>query len=107
MLDSALLARKTSVYRAMGDPNRLRIMQLLFENGELCVCEISKHLSAEQPNISKHLAVLRNADIVSMRREGTKIFYTLECRCLMEADRCLERTLRKTARQSLAAVAGS
>ncbi|MBI4978424.1 MAG: winged helix-turn-helix transcriptional regulator [Spirochaetes bacterium] len=99
-----LLQMKADVYKAMGEPYRLSIMQLLHERGELCVCEIISELEAEQSNISKHLSVLKQVNIVTVRKEGTKVFYKLSCPCLIDSDKCLERTLLKQAEKKLTAL---
>jgi ArsR family transcriptional regulator len=64
-------------YRLLGDPTRLRCLQLLASQGELCVCELTTALDAIQPKISRHLATLREAGIVSDRRAGQWIYYRL------------------------------
>lgn len=107
MNSDTMLAMKADVYKAMGEPYRLSIMQLLHERGELCVCEIIRELEAEQSNISKHLSVLRNANVVAVRKEGTKVFYKLTCPCLIDSDACLERTLIKHMEKQYAALTGN
>jgi ArsR family transcriptional regulator len=63
-------------FRALGDETRLRIIALL-SHGELCVCHLEAALGLSQPNISRHLAVLRAAGIVDDRREGNWVHYRL------------------------------
>jgi len=62
---------------ALADPTRLRCLLLLAGEGELCVCELTHALDESQPKISRHLATLREAGIVSDRREGLWIHYRL------------------------------
>jgi ArsR family transcriptional regulator len=62
---------------ALADPTRLRCLLLLTEEGELCVCELTHALGESQPKISRHLAMLRDAGIVSDRREGLWIHYRI------------------------------
>lgn len=64
------------LFRALGDETRLRIVALL-AHGELCVCHIEKALELSQPMVSRHLGVLRAANIVEARREGTWVYYSL------------------------------
>lgn len=66
----------TKLFRALGDETRLRIVALL-SHGELCVCHIEKALELSQPNISRHLGILRMAGIVDARRRGTWVYYRL------------------------------
>ena len=63
-------------FKALGDATRLRILNLLL-HGELCVCDIQHVLDATQPNVSRHLAYLKNAGLVLDRRDGYRIFYRL------------------------------
>lgn len=63
-------------FKALGDANRLRILNLLL-HGELCVCDIQFVLEASQPNVSRHLAYLKNSGLVLDRRDGLRIFYRL------------------------------
>lgn len=63
-------------FKALADVTRLRILNLLL-HGELCVCDIQHVLDATQPNVSRHLAYLRNAGLVRDRRDGYRIFYRL------------------------------
>ena len=63
-------------FQALGDPTRLRLLNLLHEQ-EVCVCYFVDVLGAPQPKISRHLAYLRRAGIVSSRREGKWMHYRL------------------------------
>lgn len=63
-------------FKALSDVNRLRILNLLLHS-ELCVCDIQNVLEASQPNVSRHLAYLKNSGLVLDRREGLRIFYRL------------------------------
>ncbi len=65
------------VFKALGDVTRLRILALLAEKGELCVCEIVPALEAPQSTVSHHLATLKYAGLVRQRRESQMIFYSL------------------------------
>ncbi|MGE0551671.1 MAG: ArsR/SmtB family transcription factor [Kofleriaceae bacterium] len=66
----------TRLFRALGDETRLRIVALL-AHGELCVCHVEKALELSQPNVSRHLGILRMAGVVDARREGTWVYYKL------------------------------
>src|SRR5581483_9243473 len=63
-------------FKALADANRLRILNLLL-HGELCVCDIQFVLQASQPNVSRHLAYLKNSGLVLDRRDGFRIFYRI------------------------------
>ena len=64
------------IFKALGDANRLRIVNLLL-HGELCVCDIQYVLENSQPNVSRHLAYLKNSEIVLDRRDGYRVFYRI------------------------------
>lgn len=63
-------------FKALSDVSRLRILNLLL-HGELCVCDIQYVLACSQPNVSRHLAYLKNSGLVLDRRDGLRIFYRL------------------------------
>jgi DNA-binding transcriptional ArsR family regulator len=65
------------MFRALADPTRRQILQDLKEK-ELSAGEIAARFSISGPSISRHLSILKAADLVSERREGNRIFYRLE-----------------------------
>ena len=64
-------------FEALADPIRRRILVMLLEADELCVCDLHSTLDAPQPKVSRHLAVLRGANLVLARRDGTWMRYRL------------------------------
>ncbi|SRR6266567_8799250 len=65
------------IFRALADPTRRQILQEL-KTGELAAGEIASRFPISGPSISRHLAILKSADLVSERREGNRILYRLE-----------------------------
>jgi DNA-binding transcriptional ArsR family regulator len=65
------------IFRALADPTRRQILQEL-KKRELAAGEIAACFSISGPSISRHLSILKSADLVSERREGNRIFYRLE-----------------------------
>ncbi len=63
-------------FKAFGDPSRLKILELLSAK-ELTVNAIAQAAGLSQPTVSRHLAILRGADIVIDRRQGQQVYYTL------------------------------
>ena len=61
-------------FKALADHTRLRVIHLLGEE-EVCVCSVVAALQTSQPKISRHLAYLRRAGLVSARREGKWMHY--------------------------------
>ncbi len=64
------------VAKALADPTRVRILAAL-RRGELCVCELADALHITQSTLSTHLQVIRDASLVSTRREGKWVYYAL------------------------------
>jgi len=65
-----------TLFKALADRTRLRILGLLL-GGEVCVCDIHASLGVPQPTASRHLAYLRRAGLVSARRNGVWMHYSL------------------------------
>src|SRR5579863_2945219 len=76
MFSDAMTEAVAKRFRALGEPMRLRILQVL-EDGEKPVNDIVKLLSSSQPNISKHLKSLCQEGLVGRRREGLNICYSI------------------------------
>ena len=64
-------------YTLLADETRRRILSLLAERGELCVCELMHALQLSQPFVSRHLSLLRKGGVVRARRAGQWVFYGL------------------------------
>lgn len=84
------------LFRAFADPTRLRILNLLQERNEICVCDLCQVLGEGQPKVSRHLASLRDAGLVQVRRDGRWKFYALA-----QAPTPLHRTLLRCVRTCL------
>ena len=64
-------------FAALADPTRRRILALLHQGGERCVCTLYETLDLSQPKVSRHLGVLRAAGVVATRREGLWVHYRI------------------------------
>ena len=71
----------TIFFKGISDPNRVKIMTLI-KDRELSVSQIVTHFQMKQPSISHHLNVLKNAGIVTSRKDGKEIFYSLNLCCI-------------------------
>ncbi|MFP5388280.1 MAG: ArsR/SmtB family transcription factor [Thermoleophilia bacterium] len=69
-----LIARR---FHALSDPTRLRIVSVLYTQGEASVRELTETLESSQQNVSKHLAMLRDEGFVSRRKQGTSSIYAI------------------------------
>lgn len=79
----------------LSDETRLRCLLLLEAKGELCVCDFTAVLKMIQPKISRHLAILRKYNIVSDRREGIWIYYSIHPKLPKWAQKILSTTLKQ------------
>ena len=64
------------VFKALADPSRREILRLL-RKGEMTAGELAEHFDMAKPSVSHHFSVLKNADLITSRREGQQIYYTL------------------------------
>ena len=76
MNDAAYSQRLENFFMALADKTRLRLLNLMSE-GEVCVQYFTDVLGESQPKVSRHLAYLRNADIVKTRRDGKWMHYSI------------------------------
>lgn len=67
------------VFKALSDPNRIRIVKML-EVKELCVCEVREVLGLSTSTVSKHLSILREADLIVDAKDGKWVNYKLNGR---------------------------
>lgn len=64
-----------SQFKALADPTRVRILNLLVRNPELCVCDMNASFDLSQPTISHHLSILKKAGLVDSDARGRWAFY--------------------------------
>ncbi|MBR5386661.1 MAG: helix-turn-helix transcriptional regulator [Clostridiales bacterium] len=76
MPEDELLQDLGDLFKVFGDTTRIKIMYALYE-GEMCVCAISELLNMTQSAISHQLKTLKDANLVSARREGKEMYYSL------------------------------
>lgn len=76
ILDDSSLYEMGEFFKVFGDNSRLKILNALLIS-EMCVCDISVLLGMNQPAISHHLKVLRQAKLIKSRREGSIVYYSL------------------------------
>jgi ArsR family transcriptional regulator len=65
-----------NITKALADENRLRMLMAL-QDGELCVCRITELMGLAMSTVSKHLSILYQAGLVSARKEGRWMYYSL------------------------------
>ncbi|MEY4589648.1 MAG: hypothetical protein RL497_1724 [Pseudomonadota bacterium] len=65
------------LFKALADPTRLACVLLLQQRGELCVCDLHSVLAVSQPKMSRHLALLKRANLLGTRKQGLWVYYRL------------------------------
>jgi len=89
---------RADILRALAHPVRVLIVSTLTEHDQ-CVCKLNELADIDQSNISRHLAILKKAGIVSDRREGMRVFYHLETPCILRAFECAVEVVRVDAKR--------
>ncbi|HET6895000.1 MAG TPA: metalloregulator ArsR/SmtB family transcription factor [Candidatus Baltobacteraceae bacterium] len=78
------------LFKALADPHRLTILATLARaDDEICVCDFTDGLPLNQPTVSHHLRILREADLVTCERRGTWVYYRLADDARNRIDRAL------------------
>ena len=67
-----------TIFKALGDENRIRILKLL-HSGEKCACKLLEELNISQSTLSHHMKILCDAGIVTGRKEGKWMHYSICC----------------------------
>ena len=91
------LKDKVKIFKALGHPSRLFIVETLNNRGELCVCEITDLLGYDISTISKHLNVLKSAGLVKSEKRGNMVMYESLVPCLADFLGCFS-TLDESAK---------
>ena len=101
MVDNKAYEVQAEYFRALSHPARIRIVHYL-KKGERCVCEIVPYLKEEQSNVSRHLAVLKRAGILSSRKEGVSVYYRVEDENVYKIVNLALYSVKKVAREKVA-----
>jgi len=101
MYDEEIYKYKARIVKAMAHPSRLAMIDAL-AGGERCVCELQAIVGSDMSTVSRHLTVLKNAGIVSDRKEGLRVFYRLRVPCILEFFRCVDAFIHEDAKEKLA-----
>lgn len=77
-MDPADRRAEAALFKALADPHRLAMLATLARaEDEVCVCDFTAGLPLEQPTVSHHLRILREASLVTCERRGTWVYYRL------------------------------
>jgi len=100
-LQSKVYEAQAEYFKALSHPVRIRIVHYL-KKGERCVCEIVPYLKEEQSNVSRHLSALKRAGILSSRKEGVSVYYSIKDENVYEILDIALCSMEKTAREKVA-----
>ncbi|RBP51150.1 metalloregulator ArsR/SmtB family transcription factor [Arenicella xantha] len=67
----------SQLFKCLADETRLLATLLIYKEGELCVCELMEAMDDSQPKVSRHLAQLRACGLLTDRRQGQWVYYSL------------------------------
>jgi ArsR family transcriptional regulator, arsenate/arsenite/antimonite-responsive transcriptional repressor len=78
-LSAEAAKQKALVFKALADPNRLRLLSIVKAgaSGECCVCDLTEPLDLGQPTVSHHLKILVDAGLLHREKRGTWAYYSL------------------------------
>ncbi len=72
------MERTSQLFKALADPNRLKVVYALVKEDEVCVCDVAHILGSTVATASHHLRLLRNMGLAKSRKEGKMVFYSLD-----------------------------
>ena len=93
--EKAKYETRAKVLKALAHPARLKLVDVLSEHEEVCVCELAFTLEESQPKVSRHLALMRDAGLVTPRREGTWMHYRISPDLPSWASETIEQTYQQ------------
>ncbi|MHB0946495.1 MAG: ArsR/SmtB family transcription factor [Sedimentisphaerales bacterium] len=92
--------KQAEILKALAHPLRVAILDFL-KDGEQCVCDIAKYVGSERSNISRHLAVMVGAGVLSSEKRGLNVMYELKAPCIMDFFSCLTKCLKVQANENV------
>lgn len=92
---SAEMGQVASWCRHLGHPLRLRLLGMLRDERDICVCTLAAELGVDQPTLSRHLRILKDAGIVDCRRDGARVLYFVSRRSVRRSLAALEALLAR------------
>jgi ArsR family transcriptional regulator len=98
--DKDLAAERARVIKALAHPSRIYMVARL-SSGDASVGELVEAVGADVSTVSKHLSILRQAGILTDRKEGNRVLYSLKCPCIMQFIRCIDDIILKEAQDGL------
>jgi len=94
VMDKRRLEKLSGVFKALSHPTRLWMVEQLFGT-EKCVCEFVEVLKLDFSTVSKHLSILKHAQVIQDDKRGKNVYYTLRAQCIPTIISCLEDDIGK------------
>jgi ArsR family transcriptional regulator len=94
VMDKRRLEKLSGVFKALSHPTRLWMVEQLFGT-EKCVCEFVEVLKLDFSTVSKHLSILKHAQVIQDDKRGKNVYYTLRAQCIPTIISCLEDNIGK------------
>lgn len=98
--EKKFIKRKADIFKALGHPTRLWIMEKL-EKGEACVCEFVNEVDVDFSTISAHLSVLQKAGLVDSEKRGREVYYFSLVPCIYDFMHCIENVIKRQLAETL------
>ena len=76
--------KRVKILKALSHPLRLNIIKLLIANNSLCVCKIQEEFDISQSNLSQHLKILKDSNLLEAEKNGGWIYYSLKNKRIIE-----------------------
>ena len=92
---------RAKVLKALAHPARLKLVDILAEHEEVCVCELTEAIGMDMSTVSRHLTQLKSVGIVESDKRGQMVFYRLRVKCLRSLFGCIESVLKDQVDQQL------
>ena len=77
-LDAAAAERLARIFKALGDPTRVRLLSLISAAGEACICDLTEPVALSQPTVSHHMKQLADAGLVTRTQRGKWAYYRID-----------------------------
>lgn len=95
-MNRRLYEERAKIIKAMAHPSRLMMIDAM-TNGEKCVCELTELVGSDISTVSKHLSLMKEAGIVTDKKVGQQVFYSLRCPCITNFFSCIEAVIKSNA----------
>ena len=83
-------SQASEIFKALGDENRLRIVELVAQSGEICACDLLDEFDITQPTLSHHMKILKSCGLVNSRKDGRWHHYSINVEVLSDIEGFLQ-----------------